>query len=186
MRHKGTRTLETERLLLRRWRTEDAEAAFENWMNDPEVTKYLTWKPHGEIAVTRLLLEAWAEEAEQENCYHWAIVLKETGELIGDISVMHANDYQETGSVGYCMGKRWWGRGYMTEAFREVLRYCFEEVGFYRVSGSHAAGNMGSSRVMEKCGLKKEGVRRSAFRLLLSGERVDIVDRGILREEYHS
>ena len=73
----------------------------------------------------------------------------------------------------------------MTEAFREVLRYCFEEVGFYRINGSHAAANFGSARVMEKCGLVPEGVRRGAFRLLLTGERVDIVERGILREEFH-
>ena len=72
----------------------------------------------------------------------------------------------------------------MTEAFREVLRYCFEEVGFARVYGSHAEVNIGSGRVMEKNGLKPEGVRRRHFRLLLSGERVDIVERGILREEY--
>ncbi len=184
MEHRGTKVLETERLILRPWRETDAEEAFENWMNDPEVTKYLTWRPHGDIAVTRMLLSAWTEEAGEINNYHWAIVLKEGRVLIGDISVMHVDEYQETGNVGYCMGRCWWGRGLMTEAFREVLRYCFKEVGFYRVSGSHAADNIGSARVMEKCGLKTEGTRRRAFRLLLSGERVDIVDRGILREEY--
>ncbi len=184
MKHKGTKALETDRLLLRQWREDDAEAAFTNWMNDPEVTKYLTWKPHGDIKVTRELLKLWEAEYADPWCYHWAIVLKGSGELIGDISIMRASEYQETGEVGYCMGRAWWGKGLMTEAFREILRYCFDEVGFYRISGSHAADNIGSGRVMEKCGLKPEGVRRRFFRLLLSGERVDIVDRGILREEF--
>lgn len=184
MEHKGTKVLETERLILRPWRETDAEAAFKNWMNDPEVTKYLTWRPHGDVEVTRELMRLWAESCKSPGIYHWAVVLKEGGELIGDLSVVHVDEYQESGVVGYCMGKQWWGRGLMTEALREVLRYCFEEVGFYRISGSHAAENTGSSRVMEKCGLRPEGVRRKEFRLLLSGERVDIVDRGILREEY--
>lgn len=184
MEHKGTKTLETERLVLRPWAESDAEEAFENWMNDPEVTKYLTWIPHGDIAVTRALLRTWEEESKSPDQYHWAMVLKDGNILIGDISILRANDYQESGEVGYCMGKAWWGRGLMTEAFWEVLRYCFEEVGFYRVTGSHAAQNIGSGRVMEKCGLKQEGLRREHFRLLLTGERVDIVERGILREEY--
>ena len=72
----------------------------------------------------------------------------------------------------------------MTEALREVLRYLFEEVGFYRLNGCHAAENIGSSRVMEKCGLSYEGTRRKFMRLLSTGERVDIVERGILREDY--
>ncbi len=184
MEHIGTKTLTTARLILRPWREADAEDAFQNWTNDPEVTRYLTWTPHGDISVTRALLRAWEEESRRPDVYHWAIVLREGGVLIGDISIAHADAYQETGSVGYCMGKAWWGRGLMTEAFREVLRYCFEDVGFYRINGSHAAANLGSGRVMEKCGLRAEGLRRGAFRLLLTGERVDIVERGILKSEF--
>lgn len=184
MEHKGTKILTTTRLLLRPWREADAEEAFQNWMNDPEVTRYLTWTPHGDISVTRALLKLWEEESRRPDTYHWAIALREGNTLIGDISVMHTDIYQETGSVGYCMGKAWWGRGLMTEAFREVLRYCFEDAGFYRVRGSHAAENIGSGRVMEKCGLQKEGVRRQDFRLLLEDRRVDIVDRGILKTEF--
>lgn len=72
----------------------------------------------------------------------------------------------------------------MTEALREVLRYLFEEVGFYRLNECHASENVGSSRVMEKCGLIYEGIRRKFMRLPSTGERVDIVVRGILREDY--
>ncbi len=184
MQHKGTKILETERLTLRPWKESDAEAAFDHWMNDPDVTKYLTWKPHGDLTVTRALLQTWEREYKEPHTYHWAIVLKEENVLIGDIAVMRADEFQERGTIGYCMGKAWWGQGIMTEAFREVLRYCFEEVGFFRIDGEHAAENIGSSRVMEKCGLVYEGTRRKFFRPPTTGERVDIVERGILREEY--
>ncbi len=184
MQHKGTKDLETERLLLRRWRESDAEEAFAHWMNDPDVTKYLTWTPHGDIELTRALLKMWEEESGEPHIYHWAIVLKEGNVLIGDIAVLRADEFQERGTIGYCMGKAWWGKGIMTEALSEVLRYCFEEVGFFRIDGEHAAENLGSSRVMEKCGLAYEGTRREYFRCPTTGERVDIVERGILREEY--
>ena len=184
MQHRGTKVLETERLLLRRWRESDAEEAFAHWMNNPEVTKYLTWAPHGDIGVTRALLKAWEAESGEPHIYHWAIVLKEGNVLIGDIAVLRADEFQERGTIGYCMGKPWWGKGIMTEALKEVLHYCFEEVGFFRIDGEHAAGNVGSSRVMEKCGLAYEGTRRGYFRCPTTGERVDIVERGILREEY--
>ena len=184
MEHKGTRELQTARLILRPWKESDAEEAFANWMNDPDVTKYLTWTPHGDISVTRALLKVREEECKRPDCYHWAVVLKDGNILIGDIEAGIVDEYQETGGIGYCIGKAWWGKGFMTEALTEVLRYCFEEVGFYRINGIHAAENVGSSRVMEKCGLKYEGTRRKAFRLLGTGERVDIVERGILREDY--
>ncbi len=183
MEHKGTKRLETPRLILRAWRESDAGEAFANWMNDPEVTKYLTWTPHGDVAITRALLKA-REECKRPECYHWAAVLREGDVLIGDIEVRAVDEYQAVGAVAYCMGRAWWGRGLMTEALTEVLRYCFEEVGFYRINGVHAAENIGSSRVMEKCGLLYEGTRRKAYRLLLTDRRVDIVERGILREDY--
>ena len=72
----------------------------------------------------------------------------------------------------------------MTEALDEVLRFCFEEVGFHRIEICHAAQNPASGRVMEKCGLKYEGTKRKSFRLLSTGEWADLVVRAILEEDY--
>lgn len=183
MENKGTIVLHTERLLLRPFKESDAEAMFANWANDPDVTQYLTWEPHGSVEVTRDLLRIWEEDSKQSDIYNWAI--EYNGELMGNISLVNrVNAYQALGIVGYCMGKKWWGKGIMTEALQEVLRYCFEEVGLHRIEGTHAASNIGSSRVMEKCGLTYEGTKRQHQRLLSTGERVDIVVRGILKEDY--
>ncbi len=180
MQHKGSEILTTKRLVLRPFQKSDAEAMFYGWANDEEVTKYLTWTPHESVDVTRQLLAIWEEESKQPEIYHWAITLN--GELIGDITLGKI-DRTETGNVGYCMSKKYWGKGIMTEAFQEVIRFAFEEVGLHRIEGIHAKRNIGSSRVMEKCGLLYEGTRRDGFRLF-SGEWVDIVVRGILREDY--
>ena len=177
----GSKVLKTKRLTLRPFQSDDAEQMYENWAHDPEVTKYLTWTPHESVEVTRAYCAAQAEEAKKPNVYHWAIVFE--NELIGDITLLNVG-YTETGIVGYCMAKKCWGKGIMTEALKEVIRFAFEEVGLHRIEGMHAKQNIGSSRVMEKCGLKYEGLKRDGMRLPSSGEWVDIVMRGILKEDY--
>lgn len=181
MQNLGSKVLKTERLVLRPFRESDAEAMFENWASDKEVTKYLTWTPHKSVEETRKRCSAVEALSTQKNYYHWAIEFE--GELIGDIEIGLV-DRSETGNVGYCMSKKYWGKGLMTEAFREVIRFAFEEVGLHRIEGMHAAVNIGSSRVMEKCGLKYEGLKRDGFRLVSSNEWTDIVVRAILKEDY--
>ena len=179
----GSKVLKTERLTLRPFQTDDAEEMYQNWAHDPEVTKYLTWTPHVNLDMTRAYCSQMEMDAMNPNTYHWAIVYE--GQLIGDITINRANS-PEAGFVGYCMAKRFWGKGLMTEAFQEVIRFCFEEVGFHRIEGTHAKQNIGSSRVMEKCGLQYEGTKRDGMRLPSTGEWVDIVVRGILKEDYFS
>ena len=142
-------TLETERLLLRPFRTEDAEAMFAGWANDGEVTKYLTWRPHKSIEETKALLERWTAEYEQPERLNFAIVLKEENRLIGGIDVV---GYEEGRPViGYNLSKSYWNRGYMTEACGRLLDYLFSQ-GFEEVLISAMVENIGSQRVIEKCG----------------------------------
>ena len=179
----GSKVLKTERLTLRPFQESDAEEMYKNWAHDPEVTKYLTWTPHVSVEMTYAYCAQMELDAMKSNVYHWAIVYE--GELIGDITLGEI-DSSETGIVGYCMAKKFWGKGIMTEAFQEVIRFAFEEVGLRRIEGMHAKENIGSARVMEKCGLRYEGTKRDGFRLRSTGEWVDIVVRGILKEDYFS
>ena len=75
--HRGTQSIETERLLLRRFSISDADAMYNNWASDPEVTKFLTWSAHSSVIDSRAALEAWVSSYSQKNYYQWAIVLKE-------------------------------------------------------------------------------------------------------------
>ncbi len=142
-------TLETERLILRPYRMDDDEAMFYGWANDPEVTKYLTWSPHTDIETTRRILGVWISEYEQPERLNFAIELKDGGELIGGIDVCGYRDGVPV--IGYVLGKKHWNRGYMTEACRRVLELLFER-GFKEVSIDAAAENVGSNKVIEKCG----------------------------------
>ena len=182
--NKGTNIIETERLILRPFRSEDAPVMFRNWAGDREVPKYLTWNVHRSVADTENVVNMWVAQYNDIKTYNWVIVLKEIGEPIGSIGVCRLYENIDGAEIGYCIGKPWWGKGIMTEAYHEVLRYLFEEVGFHRIESSHAVPNPASGRVMEKCGLLYEGTFRKEFRLLSTGEWVDIVHRAILREDY--
>ena len=160
--HKGTQTIETPRLILRRAIREDSEPMFRNWASDPEVTKFLTWPPHANIGVTQTVLECWLAEYEKAAYYQWMIVLKEIGEPIGSISVVRQNDAVEEAEIGYCIGSAWWHKGIVSEALAAVIEYLFTEVGMNRIAARHDPNNPHSGGVMRKCGMVYEGTTRAS------------------------
>ena len=162
--HKGTQTIETTRLILRRAIPEDAEPMFRNWASDPEVSSFLTWPVHESVAVSEMVIGSWIQEYAKDNYYQWMIVLKELGEPIGSISVVRQNDRVEEAEIGYCIGRQWWHQGIMTEALSAVIGYLFTEVGINRIAARHDPNNPHSGGVMRKCGMKYEGTHRSADR----------------------
>lgn len=180
--HKGTNIIETERLILRPFRSSDAEYMFRNWASDREVTKFLTWNAHRSLSDSENVINMWTAEYNDNSRYNWAIVLKELGEPIGGIDVVRI--YENTGAaeIGYDIGREWWNKGIMTEAFRAVIPYLFD-IGFNQIRACHAVKNPASGRVMEKSGLTYEGTLRRFFRAN-SGELLDISYYSILREEY--
>lgn len=161
--HKGTQSIEPSRLILRQAQIEDAEPMFRNWANDPDVTKFLTWPPHGNIEVTRNLLANWVESYQKDDYYQWMIVLKEIDEPIGSIMASTVGRAQSA-HIGYCIGKRWWHQGIMTETLKAVMDFLFDEVGYHRVEAMHDSNNPHSGDVMKKCGMKYEGTLRQADR----------------------
>lgn len=181
--HIGTREIATERLLLRRFRMDDAEAMFRGWASDGEVTRYLTWQPHGNAEVTKKLTASWVEQYARKDCYRWCIVWKENGEPIGCIDVVRLVEELETGVIGYCMAKEYWGRGVMTEALAAVMEYLFVNVGLYRIQAYHQTQNPASGKVMKKCGMQFEGVLRQSAKTN-AGEYCDVAYYSILRPEW--
>ena len=125
MEHRGTVTLSSDRLLLRKFAMEDAEAMYRNWQNDRDVTKYLRWTAHENISVTKSVLRDWVRKYENPDFYQWAIVPKELQEPIGSISVVDMNEQTNTVHIGYCIGKKWWHKGYTSEALKTVLPFLF-------------------------------------------------------------
>lgn len=182
MRHKGTMTIETDRLLLRKFRIEDVDAAYRNWMSDERVTKFLSWKTHADISQTRSVIGSWMEIVDAPDRYQWAIALKELGEPIGTISVVDKDEDLDMVEIGYCIGCAWWRRGITSEAFAAIIPYLFDEVGVNRIEARHDTDNPGSGGVMRKCGLKYEGTLRKACRN--NRGIVDVNVYGLIKSEW--
>ena len=163
--HKGTKIIETERLILRRVRKEDAQMMYDNYAGDDEVTKYLSWPTHTSPEICAMVLRDWVSGYEKSDFYLWAITVKAEGDgLIGTISVVAHNDSIEKAEIGYCIGRQWWHKGITSEALKAVMDYLFDEVSFNRLEACHDPRNPNSGKAMMKCGMKYEGTFRQSGR----------------------
>ena len=180
--HMGTKTIETQNLILRRFKMEDAQDMYNNWASDNEVTKYLSWPTHASIEISKLVLGGWIEQYNDLQKYEWAIQLKEKGSVIGSIGLLNIDNHNENCEIGYCISRQHWGKGITTEAAKAVLKFGIKEVGFERITGRHDCENTASGRVMQKCGLKFEGVLRKINKNNKS-ELVDCTYYSILKDE---
>lgn len=119
----------------------------------------------------------WAGDKEA----HWAITLRESGQLVGVIGLIIQRDHRRA-EIGYWVGADYWGKGYCTEAAREVVGYAFHKMRLHRVVGRHFARNPASGRVMQKIGMTYEGcLREHAYK---NGRYEDLACYGILREQF--
>lgn len=163
MKHIGTQYIETERLILRRFELSDAQAMFDNWASDSEVTKYLTWPTYTAVSTAEQILGEWVSQYAQDDCYRWAITLKENGpQPIGSIDVGRWHEDGAVPEIGYCIGRRWWHKGIMTEALGAVIDFLFDQVGVQRIIARHDTNNPHSGDVMRKCGMRFEGIREKS------------------------
>lgn len=184
--HRGTKTIQTNRLLLRPFIADDAQQMYENWASDPEVTRFLTWQPHKSAEETRELLESWVKNYDNPAYYNWVMTLD--GICIGNVSIVRMSDCSEVMEFGYCMGSRWWKMGLMSEAVSAVTDYLFTEVGANRLVIRHVVANPASGRVARKCGFTYEGTERSGWNLpgcrLPDGKYHNIAVNSLLRSEW--
>ncbi len=182
MNHLGTKTIETGKLILRKFKIEDAKDMFKNWGSDNEVTKYLTWPAHKSVEDSEKIISMWLKEYDSLKNYQWGIELKESGEAIGSISVVNIKEDIDTVEVGYCIGKKFWKQGITSEAFSALIPFFFEEVQVNRIESHHDINNPNSGRVMAKCGLIKEGVHRQASKN--NTGICDIAIYGLVRDDW--
>ncbi len=178
MEHIGTQVIETERLSLRPFQYEDAPLMFERWANDVDLTKYMRWVAHKDVSETERVISMWVDAYSSPKYYHWAMVHKTDG-LIGSFAAF-LREADDKAEIGYCIGRAYWGNGYVTEAAIAVNDYMFERVGVSRIEAYHSIHNPASGRVMSKAGLVKEGHAKQYYRAIAGQQDADLY--GITRE----
>ena len=164
--------LETERLVLRLPRMQDAETIFRTYAHDPEVCRYVTWKPNQSLEEIRTYMRARLEGIDKGSLFAWVVTYKGDDALLGIIE-LRLNVYKA--DFGYVLARQFWGRGIMSVALRAVVNFAFTLPGMYRVWAVCDAENRASARVMEKAGLTCEGMlRRYIIHPNLSDEPRDV------------
>jgi len=150
-------SISTGRLILRKPGLEDAESIFRNYASDPAVTRYLIWRPHTHIDQTKEFVSACIRSWQEETRFPFVICETGSSEAIGMIE-LRLEAYKA--DIGYVLARKFWGLGYMAEALRAGINWCFERPEIYRVWAVCDTENIASARVMEKAGMQREGCLR--------------------------
>ncbi|MDD4290802.1 MAG: GNAT family protein [Clostridia bacterium] len=170
---------ETQRLVLRRFKTEDLKDFYE-YARVPDIGLNAGFHPHESIEESKVILDIFIESEGE-----LALELKENGKCIGSVGFRpdKLRRFDGAYNIGYSLSKDYWGWGLMTEAVTAVLKYLFEDLEAFSVSVGHFDGNERSKRVIEKCGFVYEGKLRSSY-ITADGVVKDENVYSILRDEY--
>lgn len=173
--------IETQRLILRKVSMRDAEDVFA-YASDPQVAKYVLWNAHKSMLETKSYIRFLMHQYRDAVPGNYVIVWKQTGQVVGTIGYMAYEREDSCVEIGYSIGRRWWNMGITTEAFAALIRHTFLEMHIHRIEARHDTENPASGRVMQKCGLRPEGVQRG--KVFNKGSYRDVAMWAILREDY--
>ena len=180
--HNGTKTIETERLILRRFEYTDDTAMLKYWIADEKIQSLYSEPVYSTKEEVKELLDIYIGSYEKPDYYRWAIIEKDCGECIGQIAYFLVDGKNHFAEIEYCIGSEFQCRGYATEAAKAVIAFGFDEINLHKVQICTKTINQPSKRVIEKCGLTYEGTLRDYF--FMNGEYVGRHYFSILRSEY--
>jgi ribosomal-protein-alanine N-acetyltransferase len=149
------RDIRTKRLILRFPTIDDADAIFTECASDPEVARYMTWRPHESKETVVEFLVALLNRHESGEEFSWIVATPTEGKLMGLIG---ARAHGHMVDIGYVLGQKHWNRGLMTEAISAVSDWWLSQAGIFRVCAVCDTENAGSARVLEKSGFRREGL----------------------------
>jgi ribosomal-protein-alanine N-acetyltransferase len=174
--------IQTDRLLLRPWDPDDADAVFA-YASDPEVARYMSWHRHESVADAHFFLNEIVAEGYEKGFLTYALCPLDMPEIaIGGVSLEWKPEEHQVMELGYVLSRDRWGNGYVPEAARALLDQAFLTTPVERVFAPIFVENVKSRRVAEKVGLTLEGVLRSS--LSLRGRRWDQSIYSILRSDF--
>ncbi len=173
--------LETERLLLRPFTDDDMEVVHA-YATDDGVIRFMNWGPNSPGQTRTFLRDAARCVTERQGDLTLAVTVRESGLLAGGISLQLTSEENGEAELGYCLAREYWGKGYATEASARMLTLAFGEWDLHRVIATCRPANRASARVLEKLGMRREGLLRS--HLKIRGEWVDSHLYAILENEW--
>lgn len=165
----GTITLQTRRLVLRKHRSEDALPLHKDFGCDEKMFEFSGWNPYATEEQAAEAVQRFLDGYADAHFYGWAIDYE--GELAGTIGAYDYDAETDSIEIGCSIARRFWGKGFASEAVKAVLDYLLEEEKIGRVTAWCAADNIGSLRAMEKAGMRQESREEGA--LEIGGKKYD-------------
>ena len=182
--HCGTQTIETERLILRRFEYSDDDAMLRYWIADEKIQSLYSEPVYTTKEAVKELLDKYIGSYDRPDYYRWAVTEKESGECIGQIAYFLVDNKNHFAEIEYCIGSKFQCKGYATEAAKAVIAYEMKKKNPHKVQICTKTINAPSKRVIEKCVLTYEGTLRDYF--YMNGEYVGRLYFSILRSEYEA
>ncbi len=182
--HIGTHTIETERLILRRFEYSDNETILKNWIADEKIQSLYSEPVYTTTEEVKELLDKYICSYKKDDYYRWAIIEKDTEECIGQIAYFLVDSKNRFAEIEYCIGADFQCKGYATEATKAVIAYGFDKINLHKVQICTKTINAPSKRVIEKCGFTYEGTLRDYF--YMNGTYVGRLFFSMLKSEYES
>lgn len=180
----GTQTIDTQRLILRRFEYGDCSSMLKNWIADEKIQSMYAEPVYTTTEEVNELLGKYISSYSKDDYYRWAVIEKVSGECIGQIAYFLVDNKNHFAEIEYCIGSQFQRKGYATESTRAVISYGFESIGLHKVQICARLVNTPSRRVIEKCGFTYEGTLRDYF--YMNGEYQSRLYFSILRDEYFS
>lgn len=182
--HIGTNVIETERLILRKFKYTDDEAMLKYWVADEKIQSLYSEPVYTTKEAVKALLDKYIGSYEKSDCYRWAITEKNSDECIGQIAFFLVDSKNNFAEIEYCIGSRFQCIGYATEATKAVVKYGFEKINLHKIQICTKTINKPSKRVIEKCGFTYEGTLRDYF--YMNGDYVGRLYFSMLRDEFEA
>lgn len=151
-------SLETERLILRQLTMDDKEFIFRHF-SDPEVCRYFDQEPFTTAEEAQELIE-WYARPDKDPWRRWGIVIKDDGMLIGTCGYHKWDRRHMRVEIGYDLYKDHWNHGYMTEALKALIDFCFDNLKVNRIEALVHPENSRSIKLLTKYGFREEGILR--------------------------
>lgn len=182
--HVGTRIIETERMLLRRFEYSDNLSMRKNWISNEKIQSLYSEPVYTTEEKVKELLDKYIGSYREDDYYRWAIIDKKSKECIGQIAYFLVDSKNHFAEIEYCIGEDYQCKGLATEATKAVIAYGFDQMNLHKVQICTKTINPASKRVIEKCGLTYEGTLRDYF--YTDGQYVGRLFFSILKNEYKS
>lgn len=180
--HCGTQSIETDRLILRKFKYEDNQDMLDYWVSDPKVQFLYSEPVYTTYNEVKKLLDIYISSYDNMDYYRWAIIEKDSGLCIGQIAFFLIDLKNHFGEIEYCIGSKFQKRGYGTEAIKGILDFGFNQINLHKVQVCHKENNLASKALIKKCNFTYEGTLRDYF--CIDYEYIDRLYYSMLKKEY--